>query len=116
MKKIAIVSILSLFLSFTFALVSSAIVITAEITPQEGWEKTVTLPTGEVILDLSGEWDVQVEYYGGYGGLPSHTMTAAITQAGTVFMGLRQTETPWWPKGTEAIKGNLTREYSKRFR
>ena len=101
MKRIAIASMLTLLFAFTFALVGSA-----EMTTKR-WEKTVTLPTGEVILDMSGEWDVQIEYYGDYRGLPSDTLTVAITQAGNTFLAVRQTATPWWPKGTEAIKGEL---------
>jgi len=31
---------------------------------EEGWKKTVTLPSGEVILDMSGEWDDQQEFLG----------------------------------------------------
>jgi hypothetical protein len=101
MKRIAITSILTLLLAFPFALVASA-----EMTTK-GWERTVTLPSGEVILDMSGEWDVRVEYYRAYSGLRSHTLTVAITQAGNTFVAVRQTETPWWGKGTEAIKGEL---------
>jgi hypothetical protein len=103
MKRIAIASILTLLLAFTFALVASA-----EMTTK-GWEKTVTLPSGEVILDMSGEWDVWFEYYGAFSGLRSHTLTVAITQAGNTFVAVRQTETPWWPKGTEAMKGELNK-------
>ena len=104
MKKIVMASMLTLLLAFTFALVASA-----EMTIK-GWEKTVTLPSGEVILDMSGEWDVWFEYYGPYSGLPSHEVTVAITQAGNTFVGVRQAETPYWPKGTEAIKGELNKD------
>jgi hypothetical protein len=30
----------------------------------QGSKKTITLPNGEVVLDLNGEWDVFVENYG----------------------------------------------------
>jgi hypothetical protein len=30
----------------------------------KAWEKTVTLSSGELILDMSGEWDVFYDHYG----------------------------------------------------
>jgi len=30
----------------------------------QGSKKTITLPTGEVVWDLNGEWDTFVENYG----------------------------------------------------
>ena len=26
-------------------------------TEEQGWKKTITLPSGEVVCDLNGEWD-----------------------------------------------------------
>lgn len=69
----------------------------------KGWEKTVTLSRGEVILDINGEWDCLYESP----GVRSHTIVIEITQEGKTFMGIRLQDTPWWPKGTEAIKGEL---------
>ena len=27
-------------------------------TEEQGWKKTITLPSGEVVCDLNGEWDL----------------------------------------------------------
>ena len=35
----------------------------------QGSKKTITLPNGEVIWDLNGEWDVFIENYGPWGGM-----------------------------------------------
>ena len=44
-------------------LVASASVAIAQMA-EKGWKKTVTLQSGEAILDMSGEWDTQGEFYG----------------------------------------------------
>ncbi len=39
----------------------------------QGSKKTITLPSGEVVWDLNGEWDVLIENYGdkaAYGSYP----------------------------------------------
>jgi len=77
---------------------------------EKGWKKTVTLSSGEVILDMSGEWDVLTEYHGMYSGLRSHTGTVMITQEGNTLVAVKQTESEWWPKGSEAIKGELEKD------
>ena len=74
MKKTSIVSVLVFALLVAFA--SVAIAQMAE----KGWKKTVTLPSGEVILDMSGEWDVLYEYYGAYGGLRPSKGIMMVTQ------------------------------------
>ena len=58
MKKTSIAPVL--ILAFFIAFASFAIAQMAA----KGWEKTVTLSNGEVILDMSGEWDVLYEFYG----------------------------------------------------
>jgi hypothetical protein len=101
MKRIAI---LPLLLAFTFALVASA-----EMTTKV-WEKTVTLPSGEVILDMSGEWDVTYEYYGMFSGLKPHSDILTITQEGNTFTAVKQIGSEWVPKGAETIKGELDKD------
>jgi hypothetical protein len=61
MKKIAIASIITLFFALTCAFVAGT------VSAQGGWEKIVTLPSGEVVLDMRGEWDVLFEFYGSSG-------------------------------------------------
>ena len=50
-------------LAVLFAIVSFLCMVQAQ-TVEKRWKKTVTLPSGEVILDISGEWDVSIENYG----------------------------------------------------
>ncbi len=76
----------------------------------KGWEKTFTLPSGEVILDMSGEWDDHIEFYGPFGFLPPATDILTITQEGNTFTGVRKIGTKWVPKGTETIKGELDKD------
>ena len=76
----------------------------------KAWEKTVTLPSGEVILDISGEWDFQCEFYGPFHFVKPTTYSANITQKGSSFSGVTLTDTKWQPKGTETIKGELDRD------
>jgi len=58
MKKTSSAQVLVFSLLIAFA--SVAIAQMAE----KGCKKTVTLPSGEVILDMNGEWDVLYEYHG----------------------------------------------------
>jgi len=53
MKKASITPVLVFALLIAFASVAFAQM------AKKGWEKTVTLPNGEVILDMSEEWDAQ---------------------------------------------------------
>jgi hypothetical protein len=71
------------------------------------WEKTLTLPNGEIILDLNGEWATMVEHYGflkWYGSFPS---IVEIKQEGSIFHGITLIATQRKPKGTESIRGEL---------
>jgi hypothetical protein len=37
-------------------------------TEEQGWKKTITLPGGEVVCDLNGEWDLAWYGRGEYAG------------------------------------------------
>jgi hypothetical protein len=72
------------------------------------WEKTVTLPSGEVILDMSGEWQATYEYYGFASGLGSGSgVPITITQEGNTFIAVITIESRWLPKDAESFKGVL---------
>ena len=105
MKKIAIASIITMFCAFTCALVAGT------ATAQEGWEKTVTLPSGEKVLDMRGEWDVLVELAERYKwfGKPKPNIYL-ITQDGNTFSAIQQIEGKLLPKGTEKLKGVLDKD------
>ena len=74
---------------------------------KKGWQKTVTLPNGDVILDMSGEWDTHWEFYGTFSWIQPVTDIVKITQKGTTFTGVKQIASKWRPKGAETIKGKL---------
>lgn len=92
-----------LIFSFLIAFASVAI---AKMT-QKGWKKTVTLPSGEVILDISGEWNVLYKGYGSFNRVGSGSDILTITQKGTTFIAIKQIGSRWVPKGAETIKGEL---------
>jgi hypothetical protein len=103
MKRIVLVSIVTLFFALTCVLVTGA------VSAQEGWEKTVTLPSGEKVLDMRGEWDVLVETHGRASWFGSETSICLITQEGTTFSGVKQTEGKI-SKGTKTLKGVLDKD------
>ncbi len=89
--------------AFAFLIVFASVAIAQAA--EKGWEKTVTLPSGEVILDMSGEWDLLYEKYGPFRGKISDILT--ITQEGTTFTAVKQIGSWVIPKGAETIKGEL---------
>ena len=97
MKRVLIASVIIFDLMITFASVCVSQM------AEKGWEKTVTAPNGEVIMEMNGEWDCLHEFP----GMKGFTIVIEITQEGKSFMGIRLQEAPYWPKGTEAIKGEL---------
>ena len=106
MKKIAIASIITLLLAFTCAFVAGT------VSAQGGWEKTLTLPSGEVVLDMRGEWDVLVDISGRYKmyvDKPEPNIFL-ITQEGTTFSAILQIGSKMFPKGTEKLKGVLDKD------
>jgi len=74
----------------------------------QGSKKTITLPSGEVVCDLNGEWDALYETLGAfkerYGNL---TDIVRITQQGGSFVGVKMVGTVWVPKGAVSIKGEV---------
>ena len=97
-------------LSFVVLIALSSFAI-AQMTGKS-WEKTVTLPNGEVILDISGEWDTQGEFYGPFGFIPRNPPPNlyTITQEGAKFTAVRQIGTKWSPAGSEAVKGEVDKD------
>ena len=80
----------------------------------QGSKKTITLPSGEVVCDLNGEWDVSLENYGPWSQYGSYPQIVKITQTGSSFVGIRMMEQPWMPKGSEAIRGELDKSGFKK--
>jgi hypothetical protein len=74
---------------------------------EKGWLKTVTLPSADVILDMSGEWDVMYEPSGYLSRIGTYGDTLTITQEGAKFTAVKQFGSRFVPKGAECIKGEL---------
>lgn len=56
--------------------------------------KTVKLPNGEVVYDLSGKWDVKAENYGNYAYFGSYQQAYQINQEGKSFTAIRLQDSP----------------------
>ena len=63
-------------------------------TTNPGAMKTIKLPSGEAVYDLSGKWDVNVENYGMYERFGSYPQIFEITQEGKSFTGIRLKDNP----------------------
>jgi hypothetical protein len=73
----------------------------------QGPKKTITLPSGEVVWDLNGEWDVLIENYGSKAAYGSYPQIWKITQTGSSFVAVRMIDDPRNKKGKEAVRGEL---------
>ena len=74
--------------------------------------KTVKLPTGEEVFDLSGTWDVKVENYGNYANYGSYQQTFQIKQEGKSFKAIRLQDSPP-PSTGKAGSGSALGEVDK---
>lgn len=81
---------------------------------QKGWEKTVILPTGEVILDISGEWDAINENYGPWSEYGTSQDVFTITQKESSFEAIRVKGNAYMPAGTAGARGELDEKGFKR--
>ena len=80
----------------------------------QGSKKTITLPSGEVVWDLNGEWNALYEHYGPLQWVGNLKGTLAITQQGDTFVAKTTTDSAWAPKGTEKIRGELDKNGIKK--
>ncbi len=80
----------------------------------QGSKRTITLPNGEVVWDLNGEWDIYAENYGSWSQYGSYSDVYKITQSGSSFVGIRMIGNPWMGKGSEAIRGELDKSGFKK--
>jgi hypothetical protein len=78
----------------------------------QGSKKTITLPSGEVVWDLNGEWDAFVDNYGTRGG--SYPQIEKITQTGSSFVAIRMIDDPWHRKGSQSLQGELDKSGIKK--
>jgi len=82
----------------------------------QGSKKTITLPSGEVVWDFNGEWDVYVENYGPSIGSGSYPQIWEITQKGSSFIARRMIDDPWNQKGSLSCKGELDKSGIKKVK
>jgi hypothetical protein len=82
---------------------------------EKGSKKTTTLPNGDAIWDLNGEWDGIIEFYGRWSQSGSFPRIVKITQTGSSFVGYKiKKDEPWFPKGEESIRGELDKSGFKK--
>jgi len=106
MKKITMALVISFIVSVVFTSMHCARM------AGKGWEKTLTLPSGEVILDMRGEWDALIELLERYKWTAPKPVPniLLITQEGNTFSAVQQLEGKRFPKGTEKFKGVLDKD------
>jgi hypothetical protein len=82
----------------------------------QGSKKTITLPSGEVVWDLNGEWDAFIENYGSWYRFDSYSDVFKITQQGISFVAIRMKGNPslWNHPGSEAARGDLDKRGFKK--
>ncbi len=100
---------------FLVLICSIGLIIFVSTLYSQGSKKTITLPNGEVVCDLNGEWDALYENLGAfqqrYGNL---TDILKITQQDGSFVGVRMIGTIWVPKGDISITGELDKNGFKK--
>jgi hypothetical protein len=84
--------------------------------PQKGSKNTMTLPNGEVIWDLNGEWNALYVHYGAMAWVGEIKNMVKITQQGETFVGTSLIATGFTPAGTEKIRGELDKDGIKNAR
>ena len=80
----------------------------------QGSKKTITLPSGEVVCDLNGEWDTFVENYGPLAFAGSYPQIEKITQTGSSFVAIRMIDDPYNFKGSQSLQGELDKSGIKK--
>ena len=99
------IALFSLVLTAVFFYLYLAHAQTAE--EEKARAKTMTLPSGEVIYDLNGEWASCAEHYGSWEGHGTYPDIVEIKQEGTSFVGIRLIGNPFRLKGSLSIRGEL---------
>ena len=82
----------------------------------QGSKKTITLPSGEVVCDLNGEWDALYENLGAHQWVGNIKDMLKITQQGGSFVGVKMIGSPYVPKDAVSIKGELDKNGIKKVR
>ncbi len=77
--------------------------------------KTVKLPNGEEVVDISGEWDAQIENYGPWSSYGKYPNVIKITLEGNSFVGVRMKADDWHSPGSESFRGELDKDGIKKL-
>ena len=79
-------------------------------------KKMLKLPNGDEVVDISGEWDTLMEFYGSMSQWGNYENVSKITLNGDSFVGVRMKSTSWYPEGSEAFRGNIDKDGIKNFK
>jgi hypothetical protein len=79
-------------------------------------KKTLTLPSGEVVCDLNGEWNTLYEHYGPMQWVGNIKSMMKISQQEKVIVGTTLITTGFNPAGTEKIRGESDKDGIKNVR
>ncbi len=71
---------------------------------------TVKLPNGEEVVDISGEWDAQIENYGFWSPYGKYPNVIKITMEGNSFVGIRMKSDKYYSPGSESFRGELYKD------
>ena len=104
---------LKLFMSFVLTLFIFGIAIAGFAQSQK--VKTVTLPSGEEVMDISGLWDTQIENYGSWSKYGKYSSLTEIKQEGSSFVGIRLKKTPYHEAGSKTFQGELDKNGIKKL-
>ena len=77
--------------------------------------KKVKLPNGEEVVDISGEWDGQLENYGPWSRFGNYTNVFKITLEGNSFVGIRMKIDKFNLPDSVAFRGELDKEGIKKL-
>jgi len=110
MVRIIFALLITTALSVTFGSVAEP-VMAQQLKP--GMPNTITLPNGEVVYDLNGEWEAVYDIaarHGWAGGTEQRESSkdiVGISQEGNQFVGVKLIGDQWVGKNLETVKGEL---------
>jgi len=90
---------------FLFLFILATVSAFTLITYAQSVQKTLTLPGGEVVCDINGEWNAVYEHYGSLASIPRSKGLVIILLNGDTFIGKTANDSMFTPKGTEKIRG-----------
>ncbi len=76
--------------------------------------RTVKLPNGEEVVDISGEWDEQRECYGPWKQYGKLSNSLKITLKDSSFVGIAMKNNMFQTSGSETIRGELDKDGIKK--